>query len=214
MSDQNDFAYSDAEGIYLVKLARKSLTEYLKTHKKIAVPEDAPEKIKKNSGVFVTLHVFSKKGNLDLRGCIGRPFPEQPLVIATIDSAIDSGVNDYRFNRVDIRELDNIVFEITALTPPEKIEAKDVQGRLDAIKIGRDGLLIRRKNAPPGHGGLFLPQVPVEWHWNKEEYLNELCGKAGLPSSMWKQIDQTDLYKFREKFPRRNAKRKYKRIIL
>jgi uncharacterized protein (TIGR00296 family) len=213
--NENDYAYSDAEGIYLVKLARRSLTEYLKSNKKIAIPNDAPEILKKNSGIFVTLQTFSKKGDLDLRGCIGRPFPEDPLVVATIDSAIDAGTEDYRFGRVQLKELDNIIFEITALTPPEKIEAKDVQGRLDAIKIGRDGLLIRRKGSLPGHGGLFLPQVPIEWHWNKEEYLTELCGKARISPDMWKKVDQTELLKFRgEIFQEETPNGNIKRVIL
>jgi len=191
------FAYSDEEGKFLVKLARKSLTSYLKDGTTVSVPSDAPESLKKKSGVFVTLNIYSdKKENLDLRGCIGRPYPRQSLLTATIDSAIDSGINDYRFPNVRLKDLDNIVFEVTALTPPVEITAKTPEDRLNNIEIGIDGLILERNNAPPGYGGLFLPQVPVEWHWNKEEYLTHLCGKARMSSDMWRKVDQTNLYKF------------------
>jgi hypothetical protein len=191
-----NFAYTDNEGEFLVKLARKSLTVYLEEKSYIPIPENVPELLQKKSGIFVTLNVYEKgKEKLNLRGCIGRPYPSLPLVKATIDSAIDSGIHDPRFSNVKLNDLDNIVFEITALTPPIKIEETSAQGRLNAVEIGIHGLIIEREGQ--GGGGLFLPQVPVEWHWNKEEYLTHLCGKAGIPGNMWKKIELTNLYKFR-----------------
>ncbi|MHA1339528.1 MAG: TIGR00296 family protein [Promethearchaeota archaeon] len=215
MNEKKGFIYSDAEGEFLVKLARKSLTFYLKNGKYIEVPHDTPENLKKNAGVFVTLRIYGKSPQTSLRGCIGRPYPQLPLVQATIEAAVDSGINDWRFNRVILEELDNIIFEVTALTPPVKIEASTPEERLNAIEIGRDGLIIRRKGAPPGHGGLFLPQVPVEWHWDKKEYLEELCGKAGLPSYMWKDVNKTELFKFQgEIFAEKKPNGEIERIIL
>ncbi len=192
-----NFAYTDSEGEFLVKLARKSLTVYLEEKSHIPVPKEVPKILQNKSGIFVTLNIYEKgKEKLKLRGCIGRPYPSQPLVKATIDSAIDSGIHDPRFSNVKLSDLDKIVFEITALTPPVKIEANTPQERLDAVEIGIHGLIIERVNAPPGHGGLFLPQVPVEWHWNKEEYLTQLCGKARISGNMWREIERTNLYKF------------------
>ena len=31
------------------------------------------------------------------------------------------------------------------------------------------------------------PQVPVEYGWNEEEFLNHTCEKAGAPFDHWKQ---------------------------
>jgi len=215
MNQQKNFIYSDEEGTFLVKLARKSLTYYLEHGKYIEIPTDTPNKLNKKAGVFVTLRIFGEPPQTSLRGCIGRPYPEQSLVKATIDSAIDAGINDFRFKKVKLSELDNIIFEITALTPPVIINAKTPEERLKAVEIGKDGLLIRRKGALPGHGGLFLPQVPVEWHWNVEEYLTELCHKAGLSSHMWKEIEKTELYKFQgEIFAEKTPKGEIERIIL
>jgi hypothetical protein len=35
--------------------------------------------------------------------------------------------------------------------------------------------------------GLLLPQVAVEWKWDRERFLAETCLKAGLPPDAWKQ---------------------------
>jgi hypothetical protein len=43
--------------------------------------------------------------------------------------------------------------------------------------------------------GLLLPQVPVEYGWNEEEFLNHACEKAGAPSNYWKR-KSTKILKF------------------
>jgi uncharacterized protein (TIGR00296 family) len=190
----SDFAYTEQEGQFLVTLARKTLSTYLQSHKKLPVPEDTPPKLREKSGVFVTLNIYNqRRKDFQLRGCIGRPYPDQPLVQATIDSAIDAGTGDPRFNRVSQAELEQIQFEVTALTPPELIPAKTEQELFDAIEIGVHGLLLK-----VGYGGgLFLPQVPVDWKWDKEQYLDELCGKAGVSSRTWHDLDRVKIYRFR-----------------
>jgi uncharacterized protein (TIGR00296 family) len=193
-----EYAYTEEEGIFLVKLARESLTYYIDHRKKIELPKNYPDKLGNKSGVFVTLNLYEvKQKGYDLRGCIGRPYPEQSLIEAVIDSAVDAGMRDPRFYPVKKEELEKIQFEITALTPPIKIEVQTIEKLLDAIEIGRDGLLLKASNKYHNRAGLFLPQVPVEWHWNKEEYLSELCGKAGISSNAWKDLENVIVYQFR-----------------
>jgi hypothetical protein len=43
--------------------------------------------------------------------------------------------------------------------------------------------------------GLLLPQVPIEWNWNAEEFLCQCCIKAGLPPDYW-LLEGTTIYKF------------------
>jgi uncharacterized protein (TIGR00296 family) len=50
------------------------------------------------------------------------------------------------------------------------------------VRVGRDGLVIHYK----GHSGVLLPQVPGEFGWDRVEYLENLCRKAGLPQDAWK----------------------------
>jgi uncharacterized protein (TIGR00296 family) len=94
-----DHAYSDDEGTLLVKLARQTVDSYVLDKTKPGPPDDAPSKLWEKSGVFVTLNLL-EEDHVRLRGCIGRPYPTQPLIEATIDSAVDSAVNDPRFRPV------------------------------------------------------------------------------------------------------------------
>ena len=173
--------YSDDDGKVLVRLARRTIEEYLQTKQRPLLPDDVPKHLMDQSGVFVTLN--SLRGNqVSLRGCIGRPYPTQPLLEATIDSAIDAAVNDPRFPSVSAKELDKILVELSVLTPPEKIEYENPSQLLGLVKIGRDGLIATRGM----NRGLLLPQVPVEWGWNVQQFLEHTCNKAWLPENAWK----------------------------
>ena len=173
--------YSDDDGKVLVRLARRTIEEYLQTKQRPLLPDDVPKHLMDQSGVFVTLN--SLRGNqVSLRGCIGRPYPTQPLLEATIDSAIDAAVNDPRFPSVSAKELDKILVELSVLTPPEKIEYENPSQLLGLVKIGRDGLIATRGM----NRGLLLPQVPVEWRWNVQQFLEHTCNKAWLPENAWK----------------------------
>ena len=174
-------AYSDEDGMFLVQLARKTVDSYVKNQDRPEAPEDTPGHLRKKSGVFVTLN--SLVGNsVELRGCIGRPYPTQELVEATIDSAIDAAFNDPRFRRVSPNELDSLIVELSVLTPPEKLTYSDPQELLNLVQVGRDGLIASRGM----FRGLLLPQVPVEWKWETKQFLEHTCNKAGLPLNAWK----------------------------
>ncbi|MGQ4833688.1 MAG: TIGR00296 family protein [Candidatus Asgardarchaeia archaeon] len=189
------YYYTDEEGIFLVKLARNAIETYLKTNKKISPPNDVPsEKLLQESGVFVTLNKLIP-GKTDkkheLRGCIGYPYPIKPLVEATIDVAIQAAVSDPRFDPVTLDEMDEIVVEVSILTPPKLLEVSDPMEYPDKIKIGRDGLIVERGFFK----GLLLPQVPVEENWDVLTFLTWTCYKAGLPGDCWMKED-TKIYTF------------------
>ena len=176
------FSLTQEEGEFLVKLARKSMESYVTRRIKLQVPPDTSEKLKTRSGVFVTLEkIVEGLSDRELRGCIGRPLPEAPLVEATIESAIDSCSQDPRFPPVRAPELPRIVVEVSVLTPPETIRVEDPKEYPLKIKCGVHGLLVERG----WNRGLLLPQVPVEWGWNEEEFLSQCCLKAGLPPNEW-----------------------------
>ena len=179
------------EGRFLVKLARRTVEAYVKENVKIDVPEDTPAKLLEKSGVFVTLNTVSTEGDKSLRGCIGFPLPHFPLVQAVIESAISAASRDPRFSPVRANELDNILVEVTVLTPPVLIEVKDPREYPKGIKVGRDGLVVERG----AYRGLLLPQVPVDWNWDEEEFLCECCIKAGLPPDSWYD-KETKIYSF------------------
>lgn len=132
------------------------------------------------SGAFVTISTFPDHG---LRGCIGIPLPLMPLGDA-VERAGRSACHDPRFPDLTEGELGGVTVEVTVLTVPQMIEGgpDDV---LRSIEIGRDGLIIECA----GRSGLLLPQVPVEWGWDAETYLEHLSMKAGLPAGAWRRPD-------------------------
>jgi len=191
-----DTQLSDSDGVVLVKTARKAVTEFLSNGNRIKLESDLKEKFSINSGVFVTLN------NPDgLRGCIGFPMPEKKLSHAIIEGAIAAATEDPRFPSVKTNELNDIVFEVTVLTPPIEIDVSDPTEYLEKIKVGRDGLIIRHSFS----SGLLLPQVPVEYGWNVEEFLQHTCEKAGLSRDTWKnesvKIEKFEGIIFKEETP-------------
>jgi uncharacterized protein (TIGR00296 family) len=186
------FSLSVDDGEFLVKLARKAMASYVTRRVKIPVPPGTSQNLLTKCGVFVTLEkIVSGVSERELRGCIGRPLPDIPLVEATIDSAIDSCSQDPRFSPVKPAELERIVVEVSVLTPPELITVDDPKKYPMRIKVGVHGLLVERG----WNRGLLLPQVPVEWGWNEEEFLGQCCAKAGLPQSEWLK-KTTKIFKF------------------
>ncbi len=163
------------EGKLLVKLARETIETYLREGRKPRVPK-VPAKLRERRGVFVTLN----KGG-ELRGCIGHPLPTTPLIDAVIDSAISSATRDPRFPPVAPEELPTLEVEVSVLSKPEPIEVKSPREYPKHVVIGRDGLIIEWS----GYAGLLLPQVPVEWGWDAEEFLSHACMKAGLTPDYW-----------------------------
>jgi len=186
---------SDADGAKLVKMARKSVIELLKNSSKINDSE-FNSKFDFSSGVFVTINKQDS-----LRGCIGYPLPVKKLSEGLIDAAIAAATQDSRFIPVNIDELDQIVFEVTVLTPPIELKVEDPIEYLSIIKVGRDGLIVENAYT----SGLLLPQVPTEYGWNEEEFISQTCKKAGLDKDAWKdrttKVSRFEGVIFREESP-------------
>ncbi|MFQ6134903.1 MAG: TIGR00296 family protein, partial [Nitrososphaerales archaeon] len=142
-------------------------------------------------GVFVTLNTASPTGR-ELRGCIGHPLPERPLVDALIDAAICSAARDPRFPRISPEELEDLVVEVSILTPPERISVSSPKEYCNHIQVGEDGLIVRWRFG----SGLLLPQVPVEYGWGPEDFLCHTCMKAGATPDHWLTPD-AEIYKFK-----------------
>lgn len=200
------FELTDEEGKFLINLARNTVKQYLETSKVPEPPKDTPKKLFEYCGVFVTINSV-RQSDKALRGCIGYPYPTSPLVEAVIDSAINAATGDPRFEPLSAKELAQVVFEVSVLTPPELVEVKNPKEYLTKIKVGQDGLIVEK--GP--YKGLLLPQVPVEWGWCEEEFLCQCCMKAGVPPDSWLTKD-SKVHKFRaiifdEEIPNGEVKR-------
>jgi len=173
------------DGIKSVNYARNVIEEYVK-NKKIPVCKFS-DVFNEKQGAFVTIHTYPDH---DLRGCIGVPLPVMNLCDAIAEGAA-SATRDPRFPPLLVKELDDIVIEVTVLSPPEIIKVSKPEDYIKNIIIGRDGLIIEQGF----YKGLLLPQVPVEQGWDKEEFLSHTCIKAGLIPNAWFD-KQTKIYKF------------------
>ncbi len=176
---------------FILSLAKRAVGEFIRNKKQILIPDNYPDELNGKRGIFVTIY---KKN--DLRGCIGIPYPIKPLVEGIVEASV-SACQDSRFSPLRENDIKDLRLEISILTEPRLIEVKDQKEYLKKIKIGRDGLIIKRGL----HSGLLLPQVPVEQRWDVETYLEGLCYKAGLSPDSWKD-EKTKIYSFQTKIIR------------
>ena len=123
-------------------------------------------------GAFVTIH---SRGNL--RGCIGNITAETPLWETVRDMAVEAALRDPRFPAVSSKELKEIDIEISVLSPLKKIND------IEEIKVGKHGLIIKSGF----YQGLLLPQVASDYKWDRIQFLENTCNKAGFPKSYYKE---------------------------
>jgi len=166
-----DTPLSKEQQFFLLQLARKAIISYLERGKppKI-IPDD--KMLREKRGAFVTLKV-----NDQLRGCIGYPLPIKPLYETIIDAAISAATQDFRFQSIEVEDLPKTGIEISVLGLPKPI--KDTS----EIEVGKHGIIISKGL----NKGLLLPQVPTEYGWDRETYLNHGCLKAGLEQDAWRK---------------------------
>jgi AmmeMemoRadiSam system protein A len=173
--------YDDKQREILLEIARNSIKAKLE-HKTVAPPQDIDEALKQKRAAFVTL-----TKQKELRGCIGFIKAVQPLYQTVEYLAKAAAFEDPRFPAVKFNELEEISIEISVLSEMEPI-AKD---SFAEIEIGKHGLYIEGKRG----SGLLLPQVAVEQGWTKEEFLYNICLKAGLHPNAY-TLSDNKLYTF------------------
>ena len=154
------FELSAAEKKELLELARSAVETFVRDGRIIEYASTNPDFLAKR-GLFVTLKIDGA-----LRGCIGFIEPVMPLGRGVVEAAIYAAVKDARFEPVSKAELRALQYEISVLTPVADVPDPE------QIKVGRDGLVIEMN----GRKGLLLPQVPVEFGWDRQA-----VPRAGLP---------------------------------
>ena len=162
----------------LLELARTAIAGYLETGD-IPNYEPTDPVLARRSGAFVTL----KKDDA-LRGCIGNLHADKPLYRRVQELAVAAATSDPRFPPMTIEELDEAHIEVSVLSPLHRITD------LQQIEVGTHGLVISQA----GQQGVLLPQVPVEEGWDRDEYVENLCLKAGLTHNCL--ANQPTLYTF------------------
>jgi uncharacterized protein len=160
---------SEANRYSILKFARQVVVEAVTLGR---LPEHVPTDgiFSERRGVFVTL-----RNNGHLRGCIGVVEADTQLGDSVARCAAGAALQDPRFAPMRVADLNHLQIEISLLSQPEPVA-------INAIEIGRHGLIV----SSGGRRGLLLPQVAVEHHLDREQFLSETCRKAGLLRDAWR----------------------------
>ena len=159
---------AEEQGRILLGVARQALAEVV-AGRSLSEPGECSGVLVERLGAFVTLRVGGA-----LRGCIGQVETVAPLVRTVAECAAAAALQDPRFPPVSSAELGSLNIEVSVLSPLVDIDPGE-------IEMGRHGLLI----SSGLRRGLLLPQVPLEWGWDRWRFLEETCLKAGLPKDAW-----------------------------
>lgn len=161
--------YSREERIWLLRVAHDSILAAFRREKLVVEP--LSPHLAELRGAFTTLHIHGH-----LRGCVGYVLPVSPLFRTVLETARSAAFDDSRFASITAEESPLLEIEISVLSALEPMAA-------DEVEVGKHGLLVTFGN----RRGLLLPQVPVEHHWDRVKFLEQVCHKAGLPSDSWER---------------------------
>lgn len=160
--------YTAAERSLLLRLAHRSIESAFEERDLDLTPPS--EHLAECRGAFTTLHLHRR-----LRGCIGYVFPTQPLYQTVAETARAAAFDDPRFEPMTLAEALAVKIEISILSPLRPVAPEDVV-------LGQHGLVVTQGS----RRGLLLPQVPIEWEWDRETFLAQTCLKAGLDPDAWR----------------------------
>ena len=184
---------------YLLSLSRRSIQKYLKDGSLLIIEQDSlpSDFLRDKRGVFVTLTI-----NNELRGCIGNLEPEKPIYQAVIDNSLAAAFYDPRFPPLTIPELAKAKIEISILGPLKKLQFSAAGQFVNYLKQKKPGIFIKKGF----NQATFLPQVWLELP-KPEEFLQQLCLKAGLDRNSWQDLG-LEIYEYEvEKFQEADSKR-------
>lgn len=170
--------FSDEERQVMKDLVKESIESELFGRKEKPLP--IPERLKERMGAFVCLKTHGQ-----LKGCIGHIKGVLPLDQTVREMARQAAFHDPRFAPLDTDEWEKTEIEISVLTPMRKIDD------IEEIEVGVHGLYVERGLDT----GLLLPQVAVEYGWDRKAFLEYTCLKAGIPKDAWKS-KETKIYVF------------------
>ena len=169
---ESAFAVSPSDQKKLLSSARRTLDAFLAKGEKAPVPvpvEQRTADLDQSAGVFVTV-----KKNGRLRGCVGYIFPARPLWDAVAERTLAAATEDPRFKPLEAKE-GPVALEISILTPLRRLTD------WRQFRVGQGGMILLN-----GKSGIILPQIAREMGWNRDQFLENLSLKAGLPREAYR----------------------------
>ena len=162
----------------LLQIARDTIVDYVANRTVPAIATSSPG-LSLHSGCFVTI---KKRG--ELRGCIGNFISEQPLYLLVQEMAVSAATRDPRFYPMKKDDLADFTIDISVLSPLTRADS------VEEIQVGVHGIYIVKGS----YRGVLLPQVATEYGWDRDQFLQHTCVKAGLPQDAWQ--GECDIYIF------------------
>ncbi len=194
LSSELELEFSLGQRRTLLRIAHQAILSALEGRPFPEAPP-IPSGLAEPRGVFTTLYLRSdlhrelggelhreshreshREHQRQLRGCVGYALPIAPLYRAVAETARAAAFDDSRFLPVTLEEASQLEVSLSVLSRLVSILP-------EAVEVGRHGLLI----SDGARRGLLLPQVPVEYGWDRETFLEQTCRKAGLPLDAWRK---------------------------
>lgn len=131
-----------------VRLARRSVEHFVRTHSYLPLPAELPQELTESrAGAFVSIKKYGK-----LRGCIGTFVPaQQSLAEEILYNAVSAAAHDGRFEPIEERELNRLVYSVDVLSTPESIaSAEELDPKVYGVIV---------KSVHDNRRGLLLPDL-------------------------------------------------------
>ena len=149
-SEERKALLSDARETIAARLENRR-PEYTRSPELRAATDRGDSTLLQPCGAFVTVHKKNRRGEAELRGCIGRMASPDPLERTVRVMAESAAFGDPRFPPLSGSEWPACDIEISVLSPLEPCaDPRQVQ-------VGVHGLYLTLR----GRSGVLLPQVPV-----------------------------------------------------
>lgn len=169
------FSLSDEDQSQLLNIARDAIEYRLQNRSVGGGDAGISKQLQTPMGAFVSLHIKGK-----LRGCIGQFIATRPLYEIVQKMAVAAAFQDYRFSPVGQDEMDEILIEISVLSPLRRINS------IDEFELGKHGIYMIKGN----RSGTLLPQVAADTGWDRNEFLGHCArDKAGIGWDGWKDAE-------------------------
>lgn len=175
MEHTQSMTLTERDHTELLRLARRSIEAGLDSGHLAQAPIILSDALNLPRATFVTLREHS-----DLRGCCGSIEPRFGLAEDVWRNAWASAFADPRFPPLAREEYPSIDLHVSVLSELERLPVHSERELVNALRPGRDGLLLQ-------HGSARATFLPAVWENipHPSEFVGHLKSKAGWRPDFW-----------------------------
>ena len=159
----NNEPLSREQKIELLQTARQAIFSHIHRGRELS-PETDDVRLQAKQGAFITLTTRGAD-----RGCIGTFDGDGPLINTIVDLSMRAASVESGFPRLAVQDLPHTDIELSIVSTLRGASPAEVE-------LGVHGAFIVRKR----NRGVLLPQVAAQMGWDRTQFLEQTCIKAGL----------------------------------